>query len=306
VRLSRPCHRWLARFPKENHAAVSHRNHNSARNTRRPARGECPATYQGDGDVRVNRKKRPRQIASIHRFIVNRASKFTGTLVSFPRPRIGDAAFASRSFNPRPGNPSPAPAALHSPLTTAPQPANTATGNQATTFSRNSLSGLAGRQSPTRSIVQLNNLGGGKITNLSILIKQRTYQPFPLQSRTVLSTGQLTADLFPSAQRAPYHAYHAYHAPFPSARSTLPRIPRISRTISVGRLRPRSQSAKPSRPPATDCRSIRSGVSFMVMSKATAAMLLLKNSLPSAHSPRPQGSTLYPLAGHQGGRTQRK
>jgi hypothetical protein len=31
----------------------------------------------------------------------------------------------------------------------------------------------------------------------------------------------------------------------------------------------------------------------MVMSKATAAMLLLKNSLPSAHSPRPQGSTTH-------------
>ena len=142
-------------------------------------------------------------------------------------------------------------------------------------FTPNNLPGVAGRQSPIRSIVPLNSLWGGKITNLTILIKQRTYQPLPsakVAPRSAFRDNRgslrqvpyLPAEPnrhnrmapyhayhsyhapFPSAalgRMAPYHAYHSYHAPFPSAASgrdgTLPRIPLISRTISVGRLRPR-------------------------------------------------------------------
>ena len=43
-------------------------------------RGECPPTYQEDGYVRINMKKRSRQCAPIHRFVISRAPDFTRTL----------------------------------------------------------------------------------------------------------------------------------------------------------------------------------------------------------------------------------
>ncbi len=139
MRQSHPWDRWLVRFPKENHAAASHRNHNSARNTRKPSRDECPSTYQGDGDVRIN----------------------------------------------------------------------------------------AGRQLPTRPIVHPNNLGGRENTKFDHLDKTKDLSASSArQSRATLC--------FP----APDGRQTLQSA---LTQSTLPRIPRISRTISVGRLRPRRQ-----------------------------------------------------------------
>ncbi len=269
MRLSRPCHRWLARFPKENHAAVSHRNHNSARNTRRPARGECPATYQGDGDVRVNRKKRPRQIASIRRFIVNRASKFTGTLVSFPRPRHWGCGLRQPLLQPTSRKPVSCSCCASLPPDNSPaarkyrhrQPGDYIFSEQPLRPCRKTITHpihystkqLRGRENyKFEHLDKTKDLSAFSPAKPNCLIHGATYRGpisvcpkgtlprIPRISRTIsvgpehLTTHTTHITHHFRRPGAPYHAYHAYHAPFPSARSTLPRIPRISRTISVG------------------------------------------------------------------------
>jgi hypothetical protein len=205
--------------------------------------------------------KQPPQIGSTPYPIVNGASPFTpdsrcASINNVLEMQPG----AGRPFNPRPGNPPPA--ALQSPVATALQPANTATDSQTTTEPAHrkplppqlsihshhpiqppaKLTSSASASTAPKTPWPVPGIGpcrktishpinrspkplrrAGKIQNLIILIKQRTYQRLPPAKpghALVLVLIQVSSAAKPRSlhsPKVPFHAYHAYHAPFPSA-----------------------------------------------------------------------------------------